>query len=188
MILHIRNMVCNRCITAVNNTFEELGFKDFTVSMGMVEIEEDQLSIENKERLNEKLIDLGFELIDDKKSKLIEAIKNLIINKIHNDDLSDQVINWSNIISRALHYEYKYISRLFSSVQGITIEQFIILQKIEKVKEMIMYDELTLSEIAWRLGYSSVSHLSNQFKKVTGMAPRDFKPIGTKFRKSLDKV
>ena len=96
MILHIRNMVCNRCITAVNNTFVELGFKDFTVSMGMVEIEEDQLSIENKERLNEKLIDLGFELIDDKKSKLIEAIKNLIINKIHNDDLSNQVINFSN--------------------------------------------------------------------------------------------
>ncbi len=181
-------MVCNRCIMAVSNTFKEVGFKDYTVSMGMVEIEEDQLSTEKKGHLNEKLVDLGFELIDDKRSKLIEAVKSLIINKIHSEDLSDQGINWSEIISRTLHYEYKYISRLFSSVQGITIEQFIILQKIEKVKEMILYDELTLSEIAWRLGYSSVAHLSNQFKKVTGMAPREFKPIGAKFRKSLDKV
>jgi AraC-like DNA-binding protein len=188
MILHVRNMVCNRCILAVNNTFEELGFKNFTVSMGTVEIEENRLSIEIKEKLNEKLIDLGFELIDDRKSKLIEEIKNLIINMIHNEDLSDQVINWSNIISQALHYEYKYISRLFSSVQGITIEQFIILQKIEKVKEMITYDELTLSEIAWRLGYSSVAHLSNQFKKVTGMPPKEFKHIGAKLRTALDKV
>jgi AraC-like DNA-binding protein len=152
--------------------------------MGMVEIEEDQLSIEKKEQLNRKLIELGFELIDDKKGKLIEAVKNLVINKIHHDDLSDQAVNWSDIISRELHYEYKYISRLFSSVQGM----FIILQKIEKVKEMIIYDELTLSEIAWRLGYSSVAHLSTQFKKVTGMAPREFKPIGARFRKSLDKV
>ncbi len=188
MILHIRNMVCKRCIMAVNDTFEKLGFKNFTVSMGTIEIEENQLSDETKVQLNEKLIDLGFELIDDKKSKLIEAIKNLIINKIHNEDLSDQVLNWSDLIARALHYEYKYISGLFSSVQGITIEQFIILQKIEKVKEMITYDELTLSEIAWQLGYSSVAHLSNQFKKVTGMAPKEFKPIGSKLRRSLDKV
>ena len=181
-------MVCNRCITAVENLFAELGYKDFKVSLGLVDLKENQISIDKKEQLNTKLLNLGFELIDDQKSKMIESIKNLVINKIHYDDLTEQSFTWSDIISKNLHYEYKYLSRLFSSVEGITIEQHIILQKIEKVKEMMVYDELTLSEIAWKLGYSSVAHLSNQFKKVTGMPPRDFKLIGAQRRKPLDKV
>jgi len=181
-------MVCNRCITAVENLFAELGFKGFKVSLGLVDLEENQISIDKKEQLKTKLIDLGFEIISDKNSKMIESIKNLIIKKVHYDDLSEQNFTWSSIISKELHYDYKYLSRLFSSVEGITIEQYIILQKIEKVKEMIVYDELTLSEIAWKLGYSSVAHLSNQFKKVTGMSSRDFKLIGTQRRKPLDKV
>lgn len=181
-------MVCNRCITAVENVFSKLDYQNFKVSMGLVELEENQISGDRKELLKTKLNNLGFELIDDKKSRLIESIKNLIIEKIHHDDLVNNTFVWSNIISDTLHYEYKYLSRLFSSVEGITIEQFIILQKIEKAKELIAYDELTLSEIAWKLGYSSVAHLSNQFKKITGMSSRDFKQIGIHRRKPLDKV
>lgn len=188
MNLHIRNMVCNRCIAAVEQVFEELKLKDVRVSMGVATIEEKQLTATKEAQLKAKLTALGFELIDDKKSKLIESIKNIIIKKIHHEDLSEQNLAWSGIISKELNYEYKYLSRLFSSVEGITIEQYIILQKTEKVKELIVYDELTLSEIAWKLGYSSVAHLSNQFKKVTGMPPKDFKRIGTQRRKPLDEV
>lgn len=130
----------------------------------------------------------GFELIDDRKSKLIESIKNIIIQTIHHEDLSDKKIIWSELISRKLNYEYKYLSQLFSSVEGVTIEHFIILHKIEKAKEYLVYDELTLSEIAWKLDYSSVAHLSNQFKKVTGLTPKSFKQIGKNKRKFLDKV
>ena len=181
-------MVCNRCIAAVENLFSKLDYQNFKVSMGLVELEENQIPGDKIEQLKTKLNILGFELIDDKKSRLIESIKNLIINKIHHDDLAYNTFTWSDIISNTLHYEYKYLSRLFSSVEGITIEQYIIHQKIEKAKELIVYDELTLSEIAWKLGYSSVAHLSNQFKKVTGMSSRDFKLIGSLRRKSLDKV
>jgi AraC-like DNA-binding protein len=173
---------------AVENLFNKLGYQNFRVSMGLVELDENQIPNDRKEQLKTKLKILGFELIDDKKSRLIESIKNLIINKIQYDNLAVQNFTWSDIISQDLHYDYKYLSRLFSSVEGITIEQYIILQKIEKAKELIVYDELTLSEIAWKLGYSSVAHLSNQFKKVTGMSSRDFKLIGINRRKPLDKV
>ncbi len=188
MVLRIKNMVCNRCISAVEELFKDIGFKNFNISLGQVEIEEEDLTDEAKSQLSRRLINLGFELIDDKNSKIIESIKNLVVSKIHYEELTEENFKWSEIISKAIHYDYKYLSRLFSSVEGITIEQYIIHQKIEKVKEMIVYDELTLSEIAWKLGYSSVAHVSNQFKKVTGMSPREFKQIGTSGRKPLDKV
>ena len=188
MTLHVKNMVCNRCVMAVDNLLKELGYSDYKVGLGLVELKEEELSKEKKGLLKEKLEDIGFELIDDRKSQLIEAIKNFIIQKIHYEDLQGQSVNWSDLIADNLHYEYKYLSRLFSSVDGITIEQFIIHQKIERTKELLIYDELTLSEIAWKLGYSSVAHLSNQFKNVTGMTPKSFKQIGAEKRKPLDQV
>lgn len=185
--LKIKNMVCPRCIKVVKEELEKLGHEIKDIKLGEVnivgKINENQLS-----KVKEVLIKNGFELIDDRKSQLIEAIKNLIINAIHYDDLSEQNYIWSDLISKKLNLEYKYLSQLYSSVEGITIERYIILQKIEKAKELIVYNELTLSEIAWKLGYSSVAHLSNQFKKVTGMPPRDFKQIGIHKRKPLDKV
>lgn len=187
MTLHIRNMVCNRCIMAVENLLNESGFKDFKVSLGSAELNED-LDENQKETLSGKLQNLGFELIGDRKSQLIEAIKNIIIEKIHHDKEEERELNWSDLISSKLPYDYKYLSRLFSSVEGITIEQFIIHQKIEKAKELIVYNELTLSEIAWKLGYSSPAHLSSQFKSATGMTPRSFKQTGLEKRKPLDEV
>jgi AraC-like DNA-binding protein len=118
---------------------------------------------------------LGFERIDDKKARIIEAIKNKIIQMIHHSDNVELKVNWSNLLSEELKYEYNYLSSLFSSVQGITLEQYIIRQKVEKVKEYLFYDEFNLSEIADRLGYSSVSHLSAQFKKITGFTPSEMK-------------
>lgn len=185
--LHIKNMVCNRCIMAVDSVLKETGFTDFHVALGSVEVKEDELEAA-KDPLKQKLEEIGFELIDDRKSQLIESIKNLIITKIHHEDLQGQTVNWSDIIADRFPYDYKYLSRLFSSVEGITIEQFIIQQKIEKIKELLIYDELTLSQIAWQLGYSSVAHVSSQFKAVTGMTPREFKQIGADKRKPIDKV
>jgi len=188
MQLHVKNMVCNRCVKAVEKILQENGFRDYRVSLGLVEMQGEELAAEQKNRLQQQLEENGFELIDDKKSRLIEAIKNLIISKVHHEELQEQTLNWSDIIADKLHYEYKYLSRLFSSVEGITIEQYIIQQKIEKAKELLVYDELTLSEIAWKLGYSSVAHLSGQFKTVTGMTPSAFKQIGAEKRKPLDEV
>ena len=188
MTLHIKNMVCNRCIMAVEGILKELDIKTFNVNMGIVEIPDESFPSNKLQFFENKLNEIGFELIDDKKSRLIESIKNLIISKIHHEELTGYNYKWSELISDQLHYEYKYLSRLFSSVVGITIEQFIILQKIEKVKELMVYDELTLSEIAWRLSYSSIAHLSNQFKKITGMSPKQFKETTPNKRKSIDKV
>lgn len=181
-------MVCNRCVMAVDNLLEETGFTGYKVGLGLVELEEEELNEAKKDILKQKLEAIGFELIDDRKGQLIEAIKNFIIHKVHHDNLHGQLVNWSDLIADELHYEYKYLSRLFSSVEGITIEQFIIHQKIERAKELLIYDELTLSEIAFKLSYSSVAHLSNQFKNVTGMTPKSFKQIGADKRKPLDEV
>lgn len=181
-------MVCNRCKMVVEGLFEELEIKDFKVNLGTVILHDVEGVDVRLEQLRTKLDDLGFELIDDKKSKLIEAIKNTIVSKIHHGTITDHQLNWSSIISEEVRYEYKYLSQLFSSVAGISIEQYIILQKIEKVKELIVYDELSLSEISWKLNYSSIANLSNQFKKVTGMRPKEFKSLGEKNRTALDKV
>lgn len=159
----------------VRQEFEKQGLHPQKVSLGEVTIEEDQLSPEQEKKLDTALGTLGFERIDDRKARLIEGIKKKIIQMIHHSDKVNLKVNWSSVLSEEMHYEYNYLSNLFSSVEGITLEQYIIRQKIEKVKELLFYDELTLSEIADKLGYSSVAHLSAQFKKITGFTPSELK-------------
>ncbi|HEX9651322.1 MAG TPA: helix-turn-helix domain-containing protein [Cyclobacteriaceae bacterium] len=173
--LYIKNMVCNRCIMVVKQEIEKQGLHPQKISLGEVTIQEDDISGVTKDNLDAALRNLGFERIDDKKARIIEAIKNKIIQMIHHSDNVELKVNWSNLLSEELKYEYNYLSSLFSSVQGITLEQYIIRQKVEKVKEYLFYDEFNLSEIADRLGYSSVSHLSAQFKKITGFTPSEMK-------------
>ena len=179
-------MVCPRCIMAVRKIFQELDYQPTEVSLGEVEITE-PVSPENLPVLREKLTSYGFELIDDSKRLLIEKIKTLIIELIHyrKEDLK---VNYSDFIAASLGKDYHYLSNLFSEVTGTTIEKYIISQKIERVKELLVYDESTLSQIADDLGYSSVAHLSAQFKKVTGLTPGHFKQIGNNKRKPLDQV
>ena len=167
---------------------QEQGYKGVIVSMGQAEIKNTNLSSARKQKLDKELARLGFEIIDDKYAREMERIKNLVIDVIQNQDLSERKPQWPELITGAIPYEYKYISRLFSALEGFSIEQYIIRQKIEKVKELIVYDEISLSEIAWRLGYSSVAHVSSQFKKVTGMSPSEFRETGVAARKALDKV
>lgn len=145
------------------------------------------LDLKKKLSLSIELQDAGFSLINDRKSQLIEQMKSLVVQKIHHSD-EELDIKWPDFISDKLNLDYKYLSSLFSSVESITFEQYIINQKIERVKELIVYDELTLSEIAFQLHYSSVAYLSNQFKKVTGMTPTQFKKSVDKNRKSLDEI
>ena len=187
-ILYIKNMVCNRCIKVVKEELEKIGVKVKNISLGEVETATEI----DKNKLNEikkVLEENGFELLENRKAKIVEKIKNIIISKIYNDE--DFLINnknFSKLIEEQIGLDYNYLSSLFSSLESITIEQFIILQKIERAKELLKYDELTLSEIAFKLGYSSVQHLSNQFKKVTGFSASEFKKITKNIRKPLDKV
>jgi AraC family transcriptional regulator len=190
MTLFIKNMVCNRCVMVVKQELEKQGLHPQKVVLGEVSLEEKQLSDQQLSSLDSALYELGFERIDDRKARLIESLKNKVIQMIHHSDKVSMKFNWSTILADELHYEYNYLSNLFSSVEGITLEQYIIRQKIEKVKELLFYDELTLSEIAHRLGYSSVAHLSGQFKKVTGLTPSELKKSREidKNRKPLDSV
>ena len=142
---------------------------------------------EEIKELEKVLIPLGFEIIDDKKSRVIEQIKNVIIDLVHHQD-NETKNNLSDVLSKELHHDYNYLSNLFSEVEGTTIEKYFIAQKIEKVKELLVYDELSLSEIAFRLNYSSAAYLSNKFKKVTGLTPSHFKQVKEDKRKPLDKV
>ena len=180
-------MVCNRCITAVKNDLERLGHTVISTTLGEATLAADEIDSEQLEQIKNTLEASGFELIDDRKSRTIEKIKTVIIDAIHYSGEQPRE-KYSELISKHLHYEYTYLSKLFSEVEGITIEQYIINQKIEKIKEYIVYDELSLSEIADRMGYSSVAHLSAQFKKSTGLPPSHFKNIGVNQRKPLDKV
>lgn len=186
MKLFIKNMVCNRCIAVVSNEFEKLGHALSSITMGEVNSVA-EFTKEELIHINISLQKHGFELIDDKKSTIIEKIKNVVIDQVHHSGERLKV-NYSTLISEELGKDYSYLSNLFSEIEGITIEQFIILQKIEKVKELLVYDELNLSEIADEVGYSSVAHLSNQFKKVTGLTPSYFKKIKENKRLSLDRV
>jgi AraC family transcriptional regulator len=183
-------MVCNRCKMVVTQEIEKLGLHPEKVSLGEVVLKEDHLSPEQLNHLDAALLAVGFERIDDRKARLIEAIKNKVIQMIHHTDHVDRRFNWSDVLADELHYEYNYLSNLFSSVEGITLEQYIIRQKIERVKELLFYDELNLSEIANRLGYSSVAHLSAQFKKTTGLTPSELKKSREidQTRKSLDQL
>lgn len=177
-------MVCSRCKMVVKSELEQLGIHTISVELGEVETKE-ELSNEQKKKVAEKLSVFGFELIDDKKSRTIEKIKNLIIDLVQNKN-ADIKVNLSSYLSKQLNQEYSTLSNLFSEVEGTTIEKYFISQKIEKVKELLMYDEMTLNEIAFLMNYSSVAYLSNQFKKVTGFSPSYFKQLKDKKRKQIE--
>lgn len=185
--LYIKNMVCNRCIKVVREELEGLGIEVQQIKLGEVTVSVSRDSI-NIVTLKEKLEENGFELLDDKKARAIEKVKNVVVELIHQGEEASIHTNFSNIIAEWVGLDYNYLSSLFSSMEGITIERYIILQRIEKVKELLVYNELTLSEIAWKTGYSSVQHLSSQFKKVTGLTPSYFKQIKSEKRRGIDEV
>lgn len=186
MKLYIKYMVSLRCKMMVKEELKKLGLKYVVVDLGMVEIMED-ITEEQREQLKKNLHRSGLELLDNKKSILIEKIKNVITEMIHySDDLPK--VNDSDYISEKLGYDYTYLANTFSEVKGITIQQFIINHKIEKVKELLLYDELNLTEIAHKLHYSSVAHLSNQFKKVTGLSPSFYKQMKQKRKNNLENM
>ncbi len=185
MKLYIRNMVCNRCKMVMKSELIKFGLHPVSVELGDIEVEE-ELSESQKTEFNGIIKTLGFELIDDKKSRIITKIKTIILELLESQN--QLAVNLSDHLSSLLNHDYSYISNLFSDVEGTTIEQYYISQKIEKVKEYLVYDEQTLSEIAYSLNYSSVAHLSRQFKKVTGFTPSHFKALKEKKRKSLDEL
>jgi AraC family transcriptional regulator len=186
--LFIKNMVCDRCIRVVREEMEKASLNVKRVVLGEAVIE-GELSQSQLKLIQDRLSAHGFELIDDRKVAIIEKIKNLVVELIHHNHSGTQIhTNYSDYLSEALHMDYHYLSALFSSTENITIEKYIILQKIERVKELLIYNELTLSEIAWQMGYSSVQHLSSQFRKVTGYTPSAFKQVRENKRKPLDQV
>lgn len=179
-------MISNRCKMVVKEELKKLGLHFIFVDLGEIEIMED-LTAERYMQLKMALLPSGLELMDDKRAILIERIKSVIIEMIHN--LNDSIkINHSDYISEKLNMDYTYLSNIFSEVKGTTIQQYIIINKIEKVKELIMYDELNLTEIAYKLNYSSVAHLSNQFKKITGFSPSYFKQLKEKRRSPIEEI
>jgi AraC family transcriptional regulator len=185
--LYIRNMVCNRCIKVVEEELDKLGLQIDSISLGEVKIQT-YLNNETELKIKEVLAENGFELIEDSKTKTIEQIKLLILDLIRDKEKMPGKLNFSDYLSGKLNADYHSLSTLFSSVENITIEHYLILQKIELAKELLKYGELTLSEIAYKLGYSSVAHLSGQFKKVTGMNANQFKSLTNNTRKPLDMV
>ena len=184
--LYIKNMVCRRCITAVEETLQEHQLRPASIRLGEIILAEQPTESQLVE-LTASLQKLGFELLDDYKHQIIEKIKTLIINLVHHTP-EKQIKKLSELLAENLHKDYSYLSNLFSEVEGITIEKYFINQRIEKVKEMLIYNELSLSEIAFQNGYSSVAHLSSQFKKVTGLTPKTFKSSGISQRKFIDAV
>ncbi len=186
MKIYIKYMVSNRCKDAVKVELKKLSLHFVILELGTVEIME-TLTLETRALLQEGLLASGLELMDDKKAILIEKIKTIIIEMVH---YSEEIIkiNFSEYLSDKLNHNYTYLANLFSEVQGITIEQFIILHKIERIKELIIYGELNISEIAWKMNYSSVAHLSNQFKKTTGLSPSHFKKLKDKRRKPIEDI
>ena len=186
MKLIIKNMVCPRCISSVEQILKDNKLQAQYIRLGEVELTKDP----GKNKLEQFSGDLtknGFELLDDQKMQLIEKIKNLLIGKVQQGNVEDH-FSVSKFLGKKIFKDYSALSKLFSEVEGITIEQFFILQKIEKVKEWLIYNELSLNQIAFNLGYSSTQHLSNQFKKLTGMTPTQFKQLGAAHRKGLDAV
>jgi AraC-like DNA-binding protein len=186
MKLYIKYMVSLRCKMMVKEELKKLGLRYVVIDLGMVEILED-ITPAQREQLKVNLLKSGLELLDSKKSILIEKIKNVITEMIHYSDELPKV-NYSDHISEKLDYDYTYLANLFSEVKGITIQQFIIIHKIERVKELLLYDELNLTEISRKLHYSSVAHLSNQFKKVTGLSPSFYKQLKQKRNGNLENV
>jgi AraC family transcriptional regulator len=185
--IYIKNMVCDRCIKSVSSILEELNIPAENILLGEVSLK-DNIDDRVKERLSERLKEEGFEIIDDRKSRIISKIKKLILEHVQNLDFNSSKVHLSEYLSEKLNADYSYLSGLFSSVEGQTIENYLIAQKIERAKELLVYDELSLSEIAHKLGYSSTAHLSSQFKKVTGLTPTHFKTVGAQKRLPLDKL
>lgn len=179
-------MVSARCKMVVKEELKKLGLHFIVVDLGEVEIMEN-ISPEEREQLKIAFQNDGFELMDDKRAVLIEKIKNAIVQMVHYTD--DPIkINFSDYLSEKLNHDYTYLANLFSEVQGTTIEQFVINHKIERIKELIIYDELNITEIAWKMNYSSVAHLSNQFKKMTGLSPSHFKQLKVKRRSPIEDI
>lgn len=179
-------MVSNRCKLLVKEELKKLGLHLVAVDLGEVDVMEN-ISSRQRELLSKALLSTGLELMDDKKAVLIEKIKKVVIEMVHQSEHLIKV-TFSSLLSQKLNYDYTYLSNLFSDVQGITIEQFIISHKIERVKELLIYDELNITEIAWKMNYSSVSHLSNQFKKATGLSPSHFKQLKDKRRNPIEEI
>jgi len=179
-------MVSLRCKMVVQEELKKLGLNYIAVDLGVAEIQEDMTEAQ-REQLKESLLKSGLELLEDKRAILIEKIKNAIVEMIHfSDELPKE--NYSDYISGKLGYDYTYLANTFSEVKGVTIQQYIILHKIEKVKELLLYDELNLTEISYRLHYSSVAHLSNQFKKITGLSPSFYKQLKQKRNENLENM
>lgn len=174
--LQIRNMVCGRCIMMVQQTLDKLGIGAKHVALGEVMLEK-EISPGERQALDAELVPLGFELIDDRTAALIARIKATIVERVHHDPAGQERTKLSVHLATTLGRDYSTLTALFSQVEGIAIEQYFLLQRLERVKELIRYDELTLSEIAFRTGFSSVAHLSGQFKKLTGMTPSAFKAL-----------
>lgn len=179
-------MVSTRCKMAVKDALKKLRLHFIVVDLGEVEIME-TITPEQREQLKIELLCSGLELMDDKRAVLIEKIKNAIIEMIHHSDEIVKV-NFSDYLSKKLNHDYTYLANLFSEVQGTTIEHFIISHKIERIKELIIYGELTITEIAWKMNYSSIAHLSNQFKKATGLSPSHFKQLKDKRRSPIEYI
>ena len=179
-------MVSNRCKQAVRDELKKLGLHFILVDLGVVEIMEN-INATKRELLKIGLLEAGFELMDDKRAILIEKIKNIIVEMVHHSD-SNIKINFSDYLSEKLDHNYTYLANLFSEVQGTTIEQFIISHKVERIKELMIYGELNITEIAWKMGYSSVAHLSSQFKKVTGLSPSHFNKLKDKRRNPIEDI
>lgn len=180
-------MVCDRCIMVVRQQLENAGFRVEEISLGSAQIQPEpdsgQLST-----ISSALKLLGFELIDNEKERIVQRVKDLIVEKVHYSDLADVHLIFSDYLSDQLNKDYTYISRMFSESEDTTVEKFIIQQKIAKVKELLEYGELNLNEIAFKMGYSSSSHLSAQFKSVTGLTPSQFKSSGQGQREAIDKI
>jgi AraC-like DNA-binding protein len=184
--LYIKYMVSTRCKMAVKEELKKMGLHFIVVDLGEIDIMEN-ISAEQREKLKTGLSACGLELMDDKRAVLIEKIKNVIIEMVHYSEELPKV-NYSDFIAQKLDHDYTYLSNIFSEVKGITIQQFIIIHKIERAKELMLYDELNLTEISYKLNYSSVAHLSNQFKKITGLTPTHFKKLKDKARSPINEI
>lgn len=186
MKLYIKYMVSNRCKMAVKDELKKLGLHFILVDLGEIEIMEN-ITVEKRESLRIGLRTSGLELMDDKRAVLIEKVKNVIIEMVHYSDEIPKV-NYSEYIAEKLKFDYTYLSNVFSEVKGITIQQFIITHKIERVKELLIYDEMSLTQISYKMHYSSVAHLSNQFKKITGLTPSQFKKLKNRKRNPIEEI
>lgn len=184
MILHIKNMVCPRCIMVVEEQLNNLGYNDIHVQLGEVTFS-NELTNTEIETITKKLIEFGFELLDNKRYQLVSKTKNILIHLVQDEDAFLK-LTLSDYLTEKTQVDYNHLSQLFSQIENTTIEQYYINLKIERVKELLVYDELTIKEIAFKLNYSSVAHLSKQFKKVTGLTPTHFKTLGNQKRKLID--